>query len=76
MRAQAAEVRAARIFHSPNTTTRALVVSVLGIWLAAAGLAKLLPPQLVVQPALSEGADDRSARDSSGGFVRAHHECW
>jgi hypothetical protein len=58
MRAQPAEVRTARIFHSPNTTTRALVVSVFGIWLAAAVLAKLLPPQIVMQPALSEGAGD------------------
>jgi hypothetical protein len=58
MRAQAAEVPDARIFRNPNTTTRALVVSVFGIWLAAAVLANLLPPQLAVQPELSEGAGD------------------
>jgi hypothetical protein len=44
-----------RILHNARTTTRALIVSVVGTWLAAGVLAWVLPPLLVVQPALVEG---------------------
>lgn len=45
-----------RMLHNPRTTTRVLIVSVVCIWLAAAVLALLVPPQLVVQPASAEDA--------------------
>ena len=47
-----------QILHNPQTTTRWLIGSVVGIWLAAGALAWLLPPQLVVQPALVQDAAD------------------
>jgi hypothetical protein len=49
-----------RILHNPKTTTRGLIVSVIGTWLSAGVLAWVLPPQLVVQPALAQDAADIS----------------
>ena len=43
-----------RILHNARTTTRVLIASVVGTWLAAGMLAWVLPPQLLVQPALAE----------------------
>jgi len=47
-----------RLLHNARTTTRALIVSVVATWIAAAMLAWVLPPQLVVQRALAEDAPD------------------
>src|SRR5690242_17029800 len=43
-----------RLLHNAKTATRALIVSVVSTWLAAGMLAWVLPPQLLVQPALVE----------------------
>src|SRR5689334_11661298 len=47
-----------RILHNATATTGALIVSVVGTWLAAGMLAWVLPPQLVVQPALAKDAPE------------------
>jgi hypothetical protein len=46
------------ILQNPKKATRVLIVSVVCSWLAAAVLAELLPPQLIVQPAVAETAGD------------------
>jgi hypothetical protein len=50
-----------RILQNAQTTTRWLIVTVICTWLAAGMLAWVLPPQLVVQPALAQDAADITA---------------